>query len=302
MKAGGPGPSLLGIWDINTMQAITPIQLADRSMTPPLACLLSAAFGMPPHSTGKERDAESGNDYFGARYYASTMGRFLSPDWSAQEDPVPYAVLDDPQSLNLYSYVRNNPLSRTDPTGHCPWCLALAGGGVLADEAPLAFTGPVGWTVIGVTAVGVLGVAAYQHFHNDSSEPSSDASPAPPPKIIIDGSQHPESAQHAAEAQAAGHPKVVTINRPGAKGNRRAAQKGSQKQAGKHVDEYPPAVTQEGGAGASTKSIPGSDNSGAGASMGNQMRPYPDGTQVEIVPTNVPNPPPPPPQPTPKPQ
>jgi RHS repeat-associated protein len=30
--------------------------------------------------TGKERDTESGNDYFGARYYASSMGRFLSPD------------------------------------------------------------------------------------------------------------------------------------------------------------------------------------------------------------------------------
>jgi RHS repeat-associated protein len=68
--------------------------------------------------TGKERDTESGNDYFGARYYASTMGRFLSPDWSAKEDPVPYANLDDPQSLNLYAYVRNNPLSRSDPDGH----------------------------------------------------------------------------------------------------------------------------------------------------------------------------------------
>jgi RHS repeat-associated protein len=69
--------------------------------------------------TGKERDAESGNDYFGARYYASTMGRFMSPDWSAQAEPVPYAKLDDPQSLNLYSYVRNNPLARTDQDGHC---------------------------------------------------------------------------------------------------------------------------------------------------------------------------------------
>jgi RHS repeat-associated protein len=53
-----------------------------------------------------------------ARYYNSATGRFLSPDWSAKEEPVPYAKLDDPQSLNLYSYVRNNPLSRMDPDGH----------------------------------------------------------------------------------------------------------------------------------------------------------------------------------------
>jgi RHS repeat-associated protein len=70
------------------------------------------------HFTGKERDAESGNDYFGARYYASTMGRFMSPDWSAKVEPVPYSKLDNPQTLNLYAYVGNNPLSRTDPTGH----------------------------------------------------------------------------------------------------------------------------------------------------------------------------------------
>jgi RHS repeat-associated protein len=69
-------------------------------------------------STGKERDAESGNDYFGARYYSSAMGRFMSPDWSAKIEPVPYSKLDNPQTLNLYAYVGNNPLSRTDPTGH----------------------------------------------------------------------------------------------------------------------------------------------------------------------------------------
>src|SRR5271167_2921199 len=72
-------------------------------------------------STGKERDAESGLDYFGARYYASSMGRWMSPDWSAKEDPVPYAKLDDPQSLNLYGYVLNNPLAKADLDGHgCP--------------------------------------------------------------------------------------------------------------------------------------------------------------------------------------
>ncbi|HUY81634.1 MAG TPA: RHS repeat-associated core domain-containing protein [Acidobacteriaceae bacterium] len=72
--------------------------------------------------TGKERDAESGNDYFGARYYASTMGRFLSPDWSAKVEPVPYAKLGDPQSLNLYDYMLDNPLGGVDADGHNAKC------------------------------------------------------------------------------------------------------------------------------------------------------------------------------------
>jgi len=75
------------------------------------------AFG-PSLFTGKERDAESGNDYFGARHYASSMGRFLSPDWSAKAEPVPYAKLDNPQSLNLYAYVLNNPTTGRDLDGH----------------------------------------------------------------------------------------------------------------------------------------------------------------------------------------
>jgi RHS repeat-associated protein len=63
--------------------------------------------------TGKERDTESGNDYFGARYYASSMGRFMSPDPSGLTYANPY----NPQSLNLYAYVLNNPLKNIDPTG-----------------------------------------------------------------------------------------------------------------------------------------------------------------------------------------
>jgi len=88
-------------------------------MTLTVACAFSAAFSILPHSTGKERDSESGNDYFEARYYSSAMGRFMSPDWSAQEEPVPYAKLDDPQTLNLYSYAQNNPLTGVDADGHC---------------------------------------------------------------------------------------------------------------------------------------------------------------------------------------
>jgi RHS repeat-associated protein len=83
-----------------------------------LGCTNSIQYPTEHHFTGKERDYESGNDYFEARYYSSAMGRFMSPDWSAKVMPVPYAVLGDPQSLNLYAYVRNNPLSRFDADGH----------------------------------------------------------------------------------------------------------------------------------------------------------------------------------------
>jgi RHS repeat-associated protein len=68
--------------------------------------------------TGKERDAESGNDYFDARYYSSAMGRFMSPDWSTVPVPIPFADITNPQSLNLYAYVGNNPLTRFDSDGH----------------------------------------------------------------------------------------------------------------------------------------------------------------------------------------
>jgi len=70
---------------------------------------------------GMERDDEisSNVDYAGARYYDNRLGRFLSPDWAAHPEPVPYASIDNPQTLNLYSYVQNNPTSFVDPDGHC---------------------------------------------------------------------------------------------------------------------------------------------------------------------------------------
>ena len=86
------------------------------STTRPEVCAFASRY------TGKERDAESGLDYFGARYYGSNMGRWMSPDWSKNPEAVPYASLRDPQSLNLYSYVGNNPLKQRDPDGHHQEC------------------------------------------------------------------------------------------------------------------------------------------------------------------------------------
>jgi RHS repeat-associated protein len=73
--------------------------------------------------TGKERDAETGNDDFDARYYSSVYGRFLSADWSAVPAAVPYANLTNPQTLNLYAIVRDNPESFADLDGH-DWATA----------------------------------------------------------------------------------------------------------------------------------------------------------------------------------
>lgn len=78
--------------------------------------------------TGKERDTETGLDYFGARYYGSTMGRWVSPD-----DPLADQHLEDPQSWNLYAYVRNNPLAHIDPDGKA--CTALNNGSGFCQRA-----------------------------------------------------------------------------------------------------------------------------------------------------------------------
>ena len=79
----------------------------------------------PMHFTGKERDAESGLDNFGARSNSSQMGRFMTPDWTAKIEPVPYSKRDEPNTLNLYTYVLDNPLSSVDSDGHA--CSELLG-------------------------------------------------------------------------------------------------------------------------------------------------------------------------------
>ena len=94
----------------------------------------SLADGPAQKFTGKERDSESGLDYFGARYFSGAGGRFTSVDpGNAGSDPV------DPQSWNGYSYVINMPLNLIDPTGE-DWELADDGTYTWVESCPSGST------------------------------------------------------------------------------------------------------------------------------------------------------------------
>jgi RHS repeat-associated protein len=86
--------------------------------------------GVDQKFTGKERDAETGLDYFGARYFSAAQGRFTSAD-----EPFADQHPRDPQTWNLYSYVRNNPLALVDPTGTA---ITVAADATAQDRADYA--------------------------------------------------------------------------------------------------------------------------------------------------------------------
>jgi len=92
---------------------------------------------------GKERDTETGNDDFGARYYSNRIGRWLSSDWSAVPVAVPYANLANPQTLNLYAMVADDPESFADLDGHddADVLRLIALGDTIAPEAAPIITG-----------------------------------------------------------------------------------------------------------------------------------------------------------------
>jgi hypothetical protein len=100
--------------------------------------------------------------------------------------------------------------------------------------------------------------------------------------VTIDSQKYPDAAKHIDDAQAAGQPSVLTIQRSGAAGRREEAVSGHGITAGMDRDEYPPAFTAEGGAGASVRNIPRADNRGAGACIGNQCRSLPDGSKIRV--------------------
>jgi len=106
----------------------------------------------PKRFTGKERDAETGLDYFGARYYGSKIGRFTTTDpaYTIAENLV------DPQRWNRYAYARNNPLRYVDPDGRV---LILSGSQTAQTQATaIANSGLFGQQLI----IAANGVASLQ--------------------------------------------------------------------------------------------------------------------------------------------
>ena len=101
--------------------------------------------------------------------------------------------------------------------------------------------------------------------------------------ISISRMRYPQAAAHIENAQTAGHPSVLTVARDGAATNRAASTGGYAKVPGMQLDEYPPAMFQEGGRGASVRSIDPRQNMGADACIGNACRGLPNGRQIRIL-------------------
>lgn len=99
--------------------------------------------------TGQYRD-DTGLLFYNARYYDPGIGRFVSADsivpsagslTVTPNDAVATkawgekGAAGNPQELNRYSYVNNNPVGAGDPTGHCLLVCALVGGAIGAGVA-----------------------------------------------------------------------------------------------------------------------------------------------------------------------
>ena len=117
---------------------------------------------------------------------------------------------------------------------------------------------------------------------NNNSRQNAGNSDVPIIEVDVSRSKYPESAQHIEDAIANGQPEILTIDRAGATENRKESLNGVPTVSGMDRDEYPPAMSREGGAGASVRCIPKPDNRGSGSSIGNQLRNYPDGTKYKI--------------------
>lgn len=156
----------------------------------------------------------------------------------------------------------------------------------------------------GAILLGVLAIVAVLILLGQAhlSVPQNVAQPTPTPSgqcptatpsgvpvfiVKLSRARWPETTDHINFARTVkGKPSILTIDRPGKVQRSDEALAGWPIKAGYDRDEYPPAVALEGGRGADIRYVTPSDNSGAGASMGNQLRPEPNGAKfcIELTP------------------
>ncbi len=215
------------------------------------------------------RDA-SGQMYMRNRYYDPQTGQFT------QMDPIGLAG-----GLNSYGFAAGDPVTYSDPYGLCPIpptnCVdvgmaVFSVGKFLA--APSLGTGAAALADVAGALPGVPSVGVLRRVVGGADEAAA--------VVRVSRSRFPEAARHIDDAQAAGHPAELTIDRAGAAARRRQAVGGTPRRSGADRDEYPPAMTKEGGAGSSVRHIPPADNRGAGACVGAQCRGLPNGTRIRV--------------------
>lgn len=238
-------------------------------------------------------------------------------------NPTFYAELAEPQSLNKYHYCLNNPLRYVDPNGHqtlpadvlrgrgfpiiFPSAEELKKAGNAAAQIQADITRAINNGIIDAKEFieknagqlgGGAGCLAGQRclpsymLNKDAGQGNSNggtnnSASETVTEVKIDAQQYPEAASHIRDAQKKGKPSVLTVDRKGSSKRRRQSLRGVKTEEGKDRDEYPPAVTREGGKGASVRPIGSSDNRGAGSSMGGQIRNVPNGGKIRIKVVNT---------------
>lgn len=163
--------------------------------------------------TSKERDAETGLDYFDARYFSAAQGRFTSPDeftggavdaftggQVGVPGPLPYADITNPQSLNKYAYVMNSPLRYTDPQGHCAGALApicMAGNTPIGQRITSIISSNAEKFAVGAFAILSGAMGAIAEAHNNYSVGTPDFQGGPNPEIMTQNSGAAVNDMHA---------------------------------------------------------------------------------------------------------
>jgi len=100
--------------------------------------------------------------------------------------------------------------------------------------------------------------------------------------VRLDDDRFPLTTDHILDAIRAGERRLLHLDRRHADQHRAEATRGIPTKAGYDRDEYPPAVSREGGRGADVRYVPSSDNRGAGSALGNQLRRYCNGQAFRI--------------------